>query len=283
MPGKNRSNRKPEKDSVLKQYREAFMNLLFPLKLWCHICKRPLLKTEEGAGFLCPICTEEVPWIDEPYCEKCSIPLHRNRGNLTDSLGKDFYGDAEILRPLALPENRCGECLESSPLDRNLSLFLYEKPIKSAIYNFKYSDKTYLARTFAWMMATKLQSLAQKDRDFDLILSVPLHKKRQRLRGYNQADLLAKYLSEELQIPYDSKALSRTKNTQTMNRLTKSQRAPNVRDAFSLENHQIKTKKILLIDDIYTTGATAKAIAALLKKHGAAHVTMISIARVVLG
>ena len=323
--------KKRKKESVLTPYREAFMDLLFPLNLSCHICKKPLRKEVEEwkspkneakavtnketekvttnelhtqqinvqiierkeeqpargelqlqsspqtnfEAYLCPTCIDEIPWIDEPYCEKCSIPLYDNTAN-------NIYYEEEILRPLSRPANRCAECADDSPLYRNLSVCLYEKPIKAAIYAFKYSDKTYLARIFALMMAKKLRSLSKENRDFDLILSVPLHKKRLRHRGYNQADLLAKYLSKELQIPYDSKALSRIKETQTMNQLSKSQRAPNVEDAFFVEKSSLKAKKILLIDDIYTTGATAKSIAALLKKQGVAHITMLSIARVVL-
>lgn len=277
---KNAENFK--KESVFTVYREAFMDLLFPLDLSCHICKKPLRKEEEEwkepekeEDYLCPTCMEEIPWIHEPYCKKCSIPLYENA---IDTV----YYEEEILRPLPRPKNRCAECADDSPLDGNLSVCLYEKPIKAAIYDFKYKDKTYLARIFALMMAKKLRSLPEKDREFDLILSVPLHKKRLRHRGYNQADLLAKYLSKELQIPYDSKALSRVKDTKTMNQLSKSQRAPNVQDAFFLQNNRLKTKKILLIDDIYTTGATAKSIAAVLKKQGVAHITMLSIARVVL-
>ncbi|NBG88309.1 ComF family protein [Isachenkonia alkalipeptolytica] len=305
--------------SLFNRYREAFMELLFPMNLSCHICKRPLWEregsmTKEGSfsakeslptvkslgtegsmakeedgkilsedkgrhsfeAYLCPKCIDEIPWIEAPYCEKCSIPLQ-------ESLLETVHYEEEILRPLPRPKNRCGECIEDSPLDRNLSLCLYEKPIKGAIYAFKYSDKTYLARIFAMMMAEKLQQLTANDRDFDLILSVPLHKKRLRRRGYNQADLLAKYLSQELQIPYDSKALSRVKNTQTMNQLSKSQRSQNVEDAFFIEKSRIQANHILLIDDIYTTGATAKSIAAVIKKQGSARITMISIARVVLG
>ncbi len=292
--GKREKNEK-DKESLAIRYREALMDLLFPLDLSCHICKKPLPREQKKVqslatkdqkllqntgqtrceDYLCPDCIEEIPWIDEPYCKKCSIPLYDN------GIDKIHYEEA-ILRPLAREKNLCGECAEDSPLDMNLSVCLYQKPIKAAIYAFKYRDKTYLARVFALMMAKKLRTLSEKDQDFDLILSVPLHKKRLRHRGYNQADLLAKYLSQELNIPYDSKALSRIKETKTMNQLSKSQRGPNVQDAFFLENSRVKSKKILLIDDIYTTGATAKSIASLLKKHGGSHITMISIARVVL-
>lgn len=296
------------KESSWTRYREAFMDMLFPLDLSCHICKEPLqrepLQLESAKrnmqsdaaernlrqsdtgllkypretrceDYLCPLCIDEISWIEGASCKKCSIPLYES------SFDKPLY-EEEILRPLPRPEHLCPECREDSPLDRNLSACLYEKPIKAGIHAFKYSDKTYLARVFALMMAKKLRSLPKEEQNFDLILSVPLHKKRLRHRGYNQADLLGKYLSKELEIPYDSKGLSRIRETQTMNRLSRSQRGPNVNGAFLLQNPGVKTKRILLIDDIYTTGATAKSIAALLKEHGAAHITMLSVARVVL-
>ncbi len=279
------------KESIFNVYREAFMDLLFPLDLSCHICKEPLRENrkQEGAlhyeDYLCLTCIDEIPWIEEPSCKKCSIPLYRSSANCFETSPDKVRYEEEILRPLPRPKNLCIECSEDSPLDRNISLCLYEKPIKSAIYAFKYSDKTYIARIFALMMASKIRSLPKDEQNFDLILSVPLHKKRLRHRGYNQSDLLAKHLSKELQIPYDSKALSRIKETRIMNQLSKSQRIQNVQDAFFLKNNQNnlkKAKKILLIDDIYTTGATAKSIAEALKKQGAAHITMLSIARVVL-
>ncbi len=268
------------KEPFFSLYREALMELFFPLNVYCHICKGPLPKTAPTSAaayqaYLCPFCIDEIPWIEEPYCKKCSIPLFEHLTEHTP------YPE-EILRPLPSPKDLCPECRADSPLDRNLSVCLYEKPLKKAIYAFKYSDKTYLARIFALMMAEKLRSLPREDQAFDRILSVPLHKKRLRRRGYNQADLLAKYLSTELKIPYDPGALIRIKETRTMNQLSKSQRSPNVRDAFSLSKSFPKTEKILLIDDIYTTGATAKAIAACLKSHGTGHITMLSIARVML-
>ena len=104
---------------------------------------------------------------------------------------------------------------------------------------------------------------------YDYITAVPIHKKKLKVRGYNQAELLAEYISEQINIPYCT-ILKRTVNTKPQNALSKKERVTNIKNAFSLiDNIDIKNKSILIVDDIFTTGTTINECCKVLKKAGA--------------
>lgn len=106
-----------------------------------------------------------------------------------------------------------------------------------------------------------------------MLVPVPIHPARRRYRGYNQAEVFAKRLSEEFQIPMDAHLIRRVKRTKPQKELDPAERRKNLENAFALEKPgQMKYRRILLVDDIYTTGSTVDALAALLKKNGAVQV-----------
>jgi len=127
------------------------------------------------------------------------------------------------------------------------------------------------------MMADKLK---KEGFSTDIILPVPLYKQKEKERGFNQATLLCQYISKEMNIPFNIHTLIRVKNTKVMHSLTKKERQENVADAFKVvDNGVIMEKDIVLIDDIFTTGATVNACSQLLLSNGAKSVTVLTFAR----
>jgi ComF family protein len=115
----------------------------------------------------------------------------------------------------------------------------------------------------------------------EIIIPVPLHPRRQRIRGFNQSMLLAQQLAPEIGIELNSQALERVRHTRPQVDLTPQRRLENVQDAFSADSHAIKGKSILLLDDVFTTGATMNSAASALLKAGASHVSAYCLARTV--
>ncbi|MCD5410742.1 MAG: ComF family protein [Clostridiales bacterium] len=158
-----------------------------------------------------------------------------------------------------------------------LTVTEYNKVIRRLIYKFKYNSQTYIAREMASIMANFLEG---ENLSFDVIIPVPLFVAKKRKRGFNQAELLAKYLGEHIKVRHDINVLGRIKETETMHMLTKEQRRENVKGVFSVEDPtQIPLKNILLVDDIYTTGATIKECSEVLLNAGASKVTAVAFAR----
>lgn len=152
----------------------------------------------------------------------------------------------------------------------------YEGPIQSAIHELKYDRNTGLAVNLATYLHQYLEDL---EWDVDLIVPVPLGRKRKRERGYNQAILLAKPIAWSLGLPLRPGALQRIRETQAQVGLTKRQRVTNVRDAFSADEEIVRGKHVLVVDDVVTTGATLNACAKALKEAEAVKVFGLTLAR----
>lgn len=148
-------------------------------------------------------------------------------------------------------------------------LYEYEGPVREAVYRFKYGGRKSYADAFAYD-AMKLWGEWIKA-SADLIVPVPMNADKLKKRGYDQADVLAKAVSYQSGIEY-SHALYRMKNTVPMKTLTRSERQNNLKNAFQVRNFDVKLRRILLVDDIYTTGSTLDACALALLDQGAAEV-----------
>lgn len=152
---------------------------------------------------------------------------------------------------------------------------LYERTL---IFALKYNGKTYIARDIAQIMADRL---ALTDIKFDVIVPVPMHAAKERQRGFNQAALIGKYLGQLLSKPHLAHALIRTANTKAMRGLSPTERSQNVKGKFALNKKygtMLKEKNVLLIDDFYTTGSTAKECCSVLKEGGAQDVYLLAFA-----
>ena len=139
--------------------------------------------------------------------------------------------------------------------------------MKQSIHRFKYDNKREYADFYIEEIlkhyGTWIESL-----QVDAIIPVPLHRSKQRSRGFNQAELLAKGIGKALQIPVEAKVVERYRKTKVQNVLNDTERKNNVKKAFKIAGNVVKLKKVLLVDDIYTTGSTIDAIAEVLKEAG---------------
>ncbi|HOJ10370.1 MAG TPA: ComF family protein [Clostridiales bacterium] len=162
--------------------------------------------------------------------------------------------------------------------DRVFCVFEYSGYVREAIVRYKYFGKSHYYKTFAALLADKLKRITCSG-DFNVILSVPLHKHKERKRGYNQSRLISKELSRIMQVPERSELLERIKNTPAQSLLHKNERYLNIKNAFKVTDVlEVKGKSILLIDDVLTTGNTLNECSRVLKEAGAKKVDIAVIA-----
>jgi ComF family protein len=226
----------------LRQVKTAFLDLLLPLK--CLGCGR------EG-DLICPSCRQSLPIIKLPLCQRCGAAS--NEGNLCHSC---------INYPLTIDGIR--------------SVFQFQGTIRQAILQLKYRRLKAVAAPLSQLLAEYLGSHPLKG---EVIIPVPLHPKRLRERGYNQASLLAKELSRLIGLPVMEDTLVRVKDAVPQARtLSAVQRRRNVQGAF-ICHQRLEGRQILLVDDVCTTGATLDACATALKEAGAASVWGLTAAR----
>ncbi len=167
---------------------------------------------------------------------------------------------------------------ESDLYDDIICVCEYMGMVKEALRRFKFSNKPSYGRTFARLLANKINNMTSRPK-FDIIISVPLHYLKEQTRGYNQAYLISKELSRKFGVPEKSRILTRTRNTDSQSLLAKNQRIVNIKDAFKVNDPTgIKGKTILLIDDILTTGSTLNECSGELKRAGAKYVVAAVIA-----
>ena len=232
------------------------MNLLKQLKkllvpYYCVICG---LQTNNSYG-ICDPCFSDLPWLTH-YCARCSNPLI-NSNNLL-----------------------CGSCLKSKLYyDKIISLFHYRPPISQLITQFKFHKKLHLSRNFSQLIVSQLNDFINTSNiKFDIVIPVPLHRKRIKERGFNQANEIAKLIAKKLQILLANNVVVRVKNTSPQTELPSKQRKRNVKNAFFVQGN-IQDKNILIIDDVITTGATVNELSRVLKKSGADHIVVCSLTR----
>lgn len=237
-----------------------FRRLLdFLLPASCSYCRSPL--GDSPVPFLCVPCWADFSLIRTPVCPRCGRPFD-SPDALTFS-----------------PEHVCGPCRKDPPnFDQALSVGHFEGPLREAIHQFKYRPCRSLARPLAAWLSENIRLVAQ----IDLVVPVPLHKKRLRQRGFNQALLLSHRLSTAFAIPLSVDNLVRVRSTRPQVELSGEERKQNVAGAFALRRpHEVEDKSVLLVDDVFTTGATMNECAAVLKDGGAAWITALSLARAV--
>ncbi|MCC5909570.1 MAG: ComF family protein [Clostridiaceae bacterium] len=240
---------------VLTQYIEALLDLIYPPNINCILCNKYL--GGEGEYGICRDCLQQLPFIDHHSCPRCAKPNRIDTNDATEG---------------------CSECSDMRyHFDKVIASVEYKGDIQRLVHKFKYSDATYLAKNMAEIMTVTLK----KHRvSADIIIAVPLHPNKRRQRGYNQSNLLAKYINRNLGIHYGKKNLIRKKDTKIMHSLSKTERKQNVEDAFQvIKAYEILGKEVLLIDDVFTTGATVNSCSKELMKLGAKSVTVMAFAR----
>ncbi len=199
---------------------------------------------------LCTACQQELP-LKQTYCTICDIELTTSN-------------------------TICGRCLKDPPYyDKIFTLYRYQQSARYLIHALKFQSKHQCARIMGSLMAKKFKQHPIKP---DAIIAVPLHPKRLRQRGFNQAEEIARYIHQATNIPILNRQLKRTINTANQSSLTAVERQKNIRGAFVFKPKN-KADFIAIIDDVVTTGSTANEIAKVLKKAGVKRVEIWAFAR----
>ena len=229
---------------------ETAKDIVFPPH--CYECGGRL-----GAGWLCEACSDRIVRIEPPFCRVCSKPF------ATASSG-DFV---------------CMDCRSMAFHFRCVVVPLhYGGTIRDMIHGLKYHSQTWLAKPLGQFLGGALTDSRLPD-GIDAFVPVPLHAVRHRERGYNQALLLARELSAGAGIPVLS-ALQRSRPSVSQTEFNRRQRMQNLRDAFGIrQNVSVKQKKIVLVDDVLTTGVTLNECARVLLQAGASSVHALAVAR----
>jgi len=237
------------------EFWQAVKDICFPPV--CLACNTGLATVPDRRDiFLCPACLAQVTLLHEPLCRWC---------------GKIF--------PNAAGANHlCGACLKHGwHFTCARSVFLYQGVMADAIRSFKYGDNRAALSAFAALKETLPHLRGMQEPD--LILPVPLHRERLRHRGFNQALVLARILFPELQARIETTALVRTRRTAPQTGLSGAGRRKNIRGAFRAVDAKVAGRKILLIDDVFTTGTTVNECARVLCRAGARDVQVLTLAR----
>lgn len=168
---------------------------------------------------------------------------------------------------------------KTSFIKEHCYLFPYKGILREKILQYKFDNKAYLARMF-FEFFVKNEKVCGFLKNYDIIIPVPMTKKKVAQRGYNQSEIIARKIAKKRQIPIEKNVLQKKRNNQTQSMLKKAQRFENVKNVYKIENKQkIKEKKIVLFDDIYTTGATVNECAKILLQEGAETVGVLTIAK----
>lgn len=204
---------------------------------------------------LCLACMKQINLIQEPICQKCGAPCN---------VGSDL----------------CRTCRQlPSPYDELRSVARYEGVMRECIHAFKYAGNQSLGEFFSNYLYACVSAM---NWEVDLVIPVPLSPLRQAERGYNQSALLARPLALKLGLRYQPFGLSRTRNTRSQVELSAQERQQNVIGAFSALPGVVQHHKVLLVDDVTTTGATLRECSLALRKAGANAIYCVTLARPVM-
>ena len=228
---------------------------------------RSLITGEQiaGPGLIEPELWTKIRFLNDPLCCKCGMPFQ-----VIYEVG-DAYEKEE-----------CPACIARKPaFDRARAVFAYDDLTSQIVLRFKNgADRTGLQLLARWCLEYGAELVSSAD----LIMAVPLHARRLRSRGYNQSLWLAAAIGRQAKIPLAHHIIKRKKNTPSQAGKSANGRRKNVEGAFHIpKRHRSKLegKRVLLIDDVYTTGATVEACSRVLKRHGAANVDIVTLSRVV--
>lgn len=176
-------------------------------------------------------------------------------------------------------EKSCKLDIENKKYEKLLYLFKYESLVRKLILSYKFSNKAYLNHFFANEIAKNKEN-RELLKQYDMIIPVPMHKRKMQKRGYNQTELVADELGKILEIPARKDILSKVVNTTTQSKLGGKARQSNIQHAFFIKNDiEVEDKKIILLDDIYTTGATSQECSRVLKDAGATEILILVLAK----
>jgi ComF family protein len=243
---------RPDPRSILRALADSLVSVL--IAPGCAACERPLEYPTRGP--VCSNCWSAIIPLTPPLCRQCGDPL-------------------PSWRVISLDAARCPRCRRREPpLSSARAIGTYDGALRAIVHALKYGKRPSIAGPLARLMAANAGDLLA---EVDLVVPVPLHWRRRRARGFNQAEELARHLGFG-----STNALRRTRATPSQTDLPAARRHANVKDAFALRRrHRVAGLTVLLVDDVSTTGATLNACAGVLRRAGARDVRALTAARVV--
>ena len=240
--------------AIAKPWINAGLAFIYPEA--CQLCGEQRAKLDEG--LVCASCWQKVRFIRPPFCDRCGLPFE---GAITTAF-------------------ECTNCREMNlHFSSARSAVVAKGVVLEAIHRYKYQQAMWFEPFLADLLLREALPVLREG-GWSCVLPVPLYPAKQREREFNQAELLGGHLARALKIPLNANWLARVLPTSTQTRLTREQRARNVRDAFALRaGVKLNGERLILVDDVFTTGATTNACARTLLDAGAAEVCVWTVAR----
>lgn len=228
---------------MLSRIKELLVSLIYPRR--CPVCDGILPVGERG---ICGSCRQQLEYVQEPRCKRCGKPLQ---------VQEDEF---------------CMDCKgRESSFEYGYAVWVYNSVMQASVSRFKYHGRREYAECYAWELFRRYGAWIQ-EMGAKALVPVPIHRSRYRQRGYNQAEMVACRLAELTGIPVYGKLLIRRRDTLPQKELTEKERRKNLKDAFCVNNCTEELNQIaecvILIDDIYTTGATLDVCSKVLKEAG---------------
>lgn len=236
-----KNNRNGKIKVLFKKIKKVFEKAVYPDDCKCIVCEKEIPKGSKYC--MCEDCKKTFPFNNGRICVKCGSPV----------------------------DNEASYCLEcqnnTKHFDFARSSLVYENDAKRLVLNMKFGNNRWIEKYFAEML---FDTYNENLLDAEVIVAVPLSYKREKQRGYNQSLLLAKSLAEKLNLPLAEDVVIKVVDNQQQSSLPARERHTNVQGVYKLQNSSVvKDKKVLVVDDILTTGSTLSEISRLLKKVGA--------------
>lgn len=232
---------------MIRKAGKLFLDMLYPRR--CPVCHDIAVP---GGSRICNVCREKLKPITGPRCFRRSKPLKREE------------------------QEYCKDCRKTRLFDQGIGIFPYGSVLQESLFKLKYGKRQEYGSFYGQIAAVYSREII-RNWGVEIIIPIPLHRKRMEKRGYNQAELIAEALGKTLCIPVDSRLMKRKVNTRPQKELDYRERKQNMKNAFFLKGEN-RYRRILLVDDIYTTGSTIEAAAELLKRNGAENVFFLTIA-----
>ena len=242
----------------VSEWINGFLGFFFPEV--CQICGDHRARPAEG--YVCETCWSQpgaIQFIRRPFCDRCGLP---------------FDGDLTA-------EFQCGNCHGVKlHFSSARSAVVAARLVTQVIHRFKYERHVWFEPFLADLLLRELRPWTQRSESWDCLIPVPLHPQKERERTFNQSQRISEAASAELDIPTVSNALKRVRATETQTHLSRDRRAANMRKAFAITGRfPLNGRRVILIDDVFTTGATTNACARELRKGGAKEVCVWTVAR----